>query len=190
MHIYFDFEMTGLHHETDPISLGMKAENGKKLYLEFTDYDPLKVDDWVQEHVIEHMWTQNEIPLQYQEEIKNGTLRYKIVTHEEAPEIIKEWLNAMDNREEHGFIMYGDCLAYDWMLFCRLFGTAFDIPDNIYYIPMDLCTTLFYARLNPDVSREGLAGVEGQKHNALFDAEVIELCKKEVDKVRMSSYHL
>ena len=191
MHIYFDFEMTGLHHETDPVSLGMKAENGKKLYLEFTDYDPMKVDDWVQEHVVDHMWMQSKIPPRaYWEDIEEGVLRFETATREEAPEIITEWLESLDKKEEDVFVMYGDCLAYDWMLFCRLYGTAFDVPEFIYYIPMDLCTALLYAGLDPDVSREGLAGMEGEKHHALFDAEVIEACKQEIDKLKMSSYRL
>jgi hypothetical protein len=74
------------------------------------------------------------------------------------------------------FEIWSDCLAYDWVLFCDLFGGAMKVPSNIYYIPFDICT-LFKARgVDPDVNREEFAGITGSKHNALHDAKVIKVC--------------
>jgi hypothetical protein len=74
--------------------------------------------------------------------------------------------------------MWSDCLAYDWVLFNNIFGTAFDVPSNVYYIPYDLCTLLALAGVDPDINREEFAEIkEGfKKHNALWDAKVIMAC--------------
>lgn len=79
--------------------------------------------------------------------------------------------------------MWSDCLAYDWVLFCQLFCGAFDIPDNVYYIPFDICTMFKLKGIDPDINREEFAGVADakEKHNALHDAEVIRSCYWKLD---------
>ena len=39
MNLFFDTEFTGLHAGTTLVSIGIVAENGKKFYAEFSDYD-------------------------------------------------------------------------------------------------------------------------------------------------------
>ena len=39
MKLFLDCEFTGLHKSTTLISLGVVAENGKRFYAEFCDYD-------------------------------------------------------------------------------------------------------------------------------------------------------
>jgi len=75
--------------------------------------------------------------------------------------------------------MWSDCLAYDWVLFCQLWGHAFNIPPCVYYIPFDLATLLMLKGIDPDIDRESFAnmiGDDGTKHNALWDALVIQKC--------------
>ena len=64
------------------------------------------------------------------------------------------------------------------VLFNDIFGTAFDIPKNIYYIPFDLSTLLYVKGIDPDINREEFANMKdgSQKHNALWDAKVIKRC--------------
>ena len=83
-----------------------------------------------------------------------------------------------DGKRKSGIVeIWSDCLAYDWVLFCQLFGGAFGIPKEIYYIPFDLCTLLRAKGIDPDVNREKFAEMEGgEKHNALWDARVIKAC--------------
>lgn len=74
--------------------------------------------------------------------------------------------------------MWADCLAYDWVHFCDIFGNAFSIPKNIYYMPFDVVMILRENGVNVDINREGLVGVsdiDGQKHNALFDAKITKM---------------
>ena len=113
----------------------------------------------------------------------------KIMLVKEAMEKIETILdnnNELKN-DEISVEIWSDCLAYDWVLFCELFGGALNknLPNNVYYIPFDICTLFKMKGIDPDISREGYAGMaygEGAddekdtKHNALWDAMVIKGC--------------
>lgn len=81
---------------------------------------------------------------------------------------------------------WSDCLSYDWVLFIDLFGHAFNIPENIYYIPFDICTLFKIKGIDPDISREKFAEIDEenqQKHNSLYDAVVIRDCYNKLMKM-------
>jgi hypothetical protein len=84
--------------------------------------------------------------------------------------------------------MWSDCLSYDWVLFSQIWGHAFNIPKNVYYIPFDICTVFKMKAIDPDVSREkfgcGEVYHEMPKHNALWDARVIKMCYEKLNDVR------
>ena len=181
--IFFDTEFTGLHQNTTLISMGLVAEDGKTFNAEFNDYDKSQINPWLEENVISNLLFKNEefvrpkgVPTTLNDYIMKGT-------SQEVANVLRFWLSQYGKVE-----MWSDCLAYDWMLFNNLYGTAFDIPDNVYYIPMDICPLLKYAGVDPDVSREEFSEINGanQKHNALFDAKVIKLC---YEKLKRIIYH-
>lgn len=171
MRVYFDTEFTGLHQHTTLISIGCVADDGRTFYAECTDYNPAQVGAWIQENVIAH--------LRFTEEVRreggmNGVLfdgyvgdRQFIADH------LALWLAQWDHVE-----VWGDVLAYDWVLFCELFGGGAEcLPRNVCYIPFDLSTLLKVKGLDPNLRREAFAGpVEGERHNALHDALVIKAC--------------
>ena len=164
MKVFFDTEFTGLHQETTPISIGLIAENGKTFYGQFTDYDKSQVDDWIQKCVI------NQLPATPQELYAMAdTVAYGC--RAQVATMLKNWLSQFDEVE-----MWSDCLSYDWVLFNQLYGHAFNIPKNVYYIPFDICTLFKAKGVDPDINREAFAGIEGTKHTALHDAEVIKVC--------------
>ena len=73
--------------------------------------------------------------------------------------------------------MWSDCLAYDWVLFNNIFGTAFDIPKNVNYIPRDICTLFDIKGIDPDINRIIFSELINQtQHNSLSDAIVIKAC--------------
>lgn len=80
--------------------------------------------------------------------------------------------------------IWADVPAYDWVLFCELFGGAFGIPENIFYAPFDLSTAFRLAghiipkgRYDKDIKRFEWAGLpEDLQHNALMDARAEKLC--------------
>jgi hypothetical protein len=172
--VFFDTEFTGLHKNTTLISIGLVTENGDTFYAELTDYDKNQVDDWIQKNVIKNLNIPDELGKQRINTFKGDT-GY-------VADKLKSWLDGLGSVE-----MWSDCLAYDWVLFNHLFGHAFNIPKNVYYIPFDICTLFKVKGIDPDINREefvlkgkigdgDLRDWQKQKHNALHDAEVIKVC--------------
>lgn len=184
--IFFDTEFTGLHQNTTLISIGLIAESGQSFYAELTDYDKSQVSQWVQENVIANL---------LMDELKDGEQEYfSVVRHSDnkigndlyksysvqlrcdskvLELVLAKWLSQFEKVE-----IWSDCLSYDWVLFNQIFGHAFNIPSNIYYIPFDICTLFKLKGIDPDISREGFSEMTQykQKHNALWDAKVIREC--------------
>lgn len=173
MRLFFDTEFTGLHKGTTIISMGIKAENGKTFYAEFNDYDKGQVDDWIQKNVIDNLLHDN---------IDFNIMADKVVygNTRQVAKSLREWLQQFDHVE-----MWSDCLAYDWILFNDLYTHAFNIPNNVYYIPFDICTLMKIKGVDPDISREEFIdnSIEGKKHNSLYDAKVIEACYNKLMKM-------
>lgn len=178
MRVYFDTEFTGLHQGTTLISIGCITDHGRTFYAECTDYDESQLDDWLRENVIARLLHRNS-PLQGMPDVSSTDAVHVSFAAPRAvvADALRAWLAQFDSVE-----MWSDCLAYDWVLFCELFGGAFGIPKNVYYIPFDLSTLLKMKGYDPDASREDLAGpVFGHKHNALYDAAVIAMCVRKVE---------
>lgn len=192
-HLYFDTEFTGLHKETTLISIGIVAEDARHFYAEFNDYDASQVDDWIQENVIDKL--RFSPPKEGEQEFyiatrdRNNPIgvsiedKYSVLMRGSTEDVIKElekWLKQFED-----VVMWSDCCAYDWVLFCSLFGHAFKVPKNIFYIPMDLSTLLAVKGHDPDISREEFAKEHlphsSKKHNALWDAQVIKACVNKLD---------
>jgi 3' exoribonuclease, RNase T-like len=168
MRIYFDTEFTGLHQNTTLISVGAVSDDGQEFYAELTDYDRAQVDDWLRDNVIAHL----RFTADAERDGPRGVLIDGYVGDRPwVAERLRSWLSQWERVE-----MWSDCYAYDWVLFCELFGGAFGVPKNVHYIPIDLSTALLMRGHDPDVSREAFAGMDGDKHNALHDARVIRAC--------------
>jgi len=193
--IFLDTEFTGLHQKTTLISIGLISECGKTFYAELTDYDRTQIDEWLLENVIDN--------LLYSEPPEDEQNHYSMERHKDNPignpidksyslstrcnkielkEHLTKWLLQFERIE-----IWSDCLAYDWVLFCDIFGGAFDVPSNVDYIPFDICTLFKTKGIDPDISRQIFAEVfnsKGQnqtselvmKHNALYDAKIIKKC--------------
>lgn len=162
MKLFFDTEFTGLHQNTTLISIGIVSEDRRSFYAEFTDYDRSQVDEWIQANVIDNLTGINGL---------DTNTVFACGDRQHIAKALQSWLAMFDAVE-----MWSDCLAYDWVLFCELFGGAFGVPKNVYYIPFDLSTTFKLSGIDPDVNREQFAGMGGKKHNALHDANVIHAC--------------
>jgi hypothetical protein len=169
--VFFDTEFTGLHQNTTLISIGLVAEDGRSFYAELTDYDQSQVDDWIRKNVIDNLmirdYDTNCDYHPYADQVKLSGDK------EEVAFCLEHWLHILNDSIE----MWSDCLAYDWVLFCELFGGAFKIPENVYYIPFDIATLFKVNGIDPDVNREEFSNLPGGlKHNALWDAQVIKAC--------------
>ena len=180
MNLYFDTEFTGLHKNTTLISIGIIADDGKEFYGEFTDYDESQLDDWIKKNVIANLPLQNLGFDSYLPPFNKDKCFVRGKTETIVKEL-KEWLSQFDEVE-----IWSDCLAYDWVLFNNLFGHAFNIPNNIYYIPFDICTLFKVKGIDPDISREEFINnsIKGKKHNSLYDAKVIRACYKKLINIK------
>ena len=192
--VFLDTEFTGLHKNTTLISLGITSEFGDSFYAEFTDYDreSIENDKWIQYNVINNLVfgaTLNTIGTQevsivdvfsdFSHSIKRNRRKTEVKgTKEEIVPFLIEWLQSIREDDCRQIEFWSDCLAWDWVLFVDLFGTSFDLPDYIYPYPMDICTLFRYKGIDPDISREEFSGYDKKdnKHNALFDSEVIKAC--------------
>ncbi len=195
MKVYFDTEFTGLHKNTTLISIGLIAEDGRSFYAELDDYDKSQINQWLTDNVISKLKFKAPEPGEdkaWAMSRHNGTAPFGTDIHngysfemqgntEEVKNALDKWLyHLIASRPGERIYMFSDCLAYDWVLFNNIFGTAFDIPNRVHYTPFDLCTSLADRGIDPDVNREQFAGLAGhpdsQKHNALWDATVIKAC--------------
>lgn len=206
MKLFFDFEMTGLRQNTTPISLGIVSEDGKKFYAEFTDYDKSQCNDWIKENVIRNLVAENiEFDSAYTlcDASSFGNKRWlkyndsmEVTTGEKFYIILflQIWLKQFDTIQ---FI--SDVCHYDFVLLIDLLtngGTALDLPWNISAVCHDLNMDIarhyhISDREAFDMSREQIMNdlcgpediVKGEKHNALYDAEVIRAIWKEIGNV-------
>ena len=172
MKVFFDCEFTGLQKDTELISIGMVSENGKLFYAEFTDYDKSKVDDWIQENVIDNLIFNKHNILETDTFLRG--------TKEKIKEKLTSWLSQFNTVD-----LVSDVCHFDMVLFTDIFGSAFDLPDNVtpacYDINQDIQRYYDYQTSHGafDKSREAILeehGIEvkGCKHNSLYDARVIE----------------
>ncbi len=174
MNLFFDLEFTGLHQATTLVSLGCIADNGISFYAEATDYDRSQVSPWIAENVIKNLQLHqydNELPVIHYD------INFSVLgSRRQIGKVFSDWVDQFDRVE-----MWGDCLAYDWVVFCELFpvineDTAERLPRNIFYIPFDICTLFKVKDIDPDISREEFSGLRLSKHNALDDAKIIQAC--------------
>lgn len=113
-----------------------------------------------------------------------GNKTYAKGTLSQVREVLTDWFRQLPEVE-----IWADVLAYDWVLFCNIFGDAFKLPSNIFYIPFDVATLLKIKGINPDVPRLKYAFEDRQhlecamkkygipqvnQHNALVDAIVLK----------------
>lgn len=170
MKIFFDTEFTGLHKNTTLVSIGLVSDNGNTFYAECNDFDAKQIDEWITENVIANLRFANGYSWCPALEDEHFEMKG---TRDEVGNALREWLSQF---YRNGCELWSDCLAYDWVLFCDLFGGAMNIPKEVYYIPFDIATLMKSKDVDPDTNREEYAGIEGKKHNALHDAKVIKAC--------------
>lgn len=169
--IFLDTEFTGLQQYTSLISIGLAAENGYMFYAEFTDYDQTQMETWHQQNVLPLL--SGNLRIGFNAKVDDRMFvrgdRYDI------GRILRNWFARFGGK--NSVEIWADVLAWDWVLFCELFGGAFGIPEQIHYIPRDLSTLLYLQGIDPDMDREKLGTVDWShpalklaRHHALYDA--------------------
>ncbi len=173
--VFLDTEFTGLHQRASLISMALYVDDDTYFYAEFNDYSVRQLTPWIQENVISKL----QITQTFSFVTDGEKVRMK-GNKTQIRKALRIWLIQFDLIE-----IWADVLAYDWVLFCNLFGGAFKIPENIFYAPFDI-STLFRSKglimpnskYGGDISRLTYVDVngDGKQHNALEDARIGKLC--------------
>lgn len=179
--IFFDTEFTGLHQNTTLVSIGLVSDEGERFYAELTDFDDSQCDEWITKNVLNHLIVSGNAKLEAELE-QDGMTTTVIGNKEYVREQLLEWLdNYKDNIQ-----FVSDVCHYDMVLLCDLLADgAILLPQYINPFCHDLCQDIamildISEKAAFDISREQLLtdrGIDlpkGQKHNALYDAEIIK----------------
>lgn len=189
MKIFFDTEFTGLHKDTTLISIGMVDEGGRCFYGEFTDYDESQVSVWIEENVLSNLMLKDRGMMErLKNAFKDGGYDVTMVRGGRAVVFseLKHWL---DKYDEIQFV--SDVCHYDFVLLIDLFGTAFDLPNNIcascHDINQDIASYYGVSEHTAfDINRDEIVDEPFlsefvSKHNSLYDALVIRLVYSKVN---------
>lgn len=183
MNLYFDTEFTGLRKDTTLISIGIVADDDKTFYAELTDYDTSQVTPWIRENVIKHtiLGGDDELAKRLGD---NNRCTVVLGTKRDVKYELLNWIRVFDLDAQ--FI--SDVCHYDFVLLIDLLVPhAFDLPSYIspccHDINQDIAREFGWTveRKAFDASREelytylyGECPQSGNKHNALYDAQVIK----------------
>lgn len=177
--LFLDTEFTELRQQAQLLSLALVSEDGPWFYAAFSDVDLNNLSDWHQEHVVPYLQLS---PQQIAALPPQGTSIQG--SREDIVPQLTIWLQQWTQIE-----IWADVPAYDWVLFCELFGGALHIPKSIHYMVRDLATLFILKEHDPDTDRFQFAygqGVPSQgliRHNALGDAISGWACWKKLTKI-------
>ena len=163
MKVFLDTEFIETEDVLELVSLGMATEDGREYYGITKNYEYAFDDDWVRQNVL--------APINA--EFSSEPFNYKSVskvfdkfgkTRTEMRDEIKAFLGTVSIE----FWSYFS--AYDWVLFCRLFGSMNAMPKNYPY----LCNDIKQLANSKDLSAKWIRDnypKSKKAHNALADAK-------------------
>lgn len=203
MKIWFDCEFTGLRRDTTLISLGCVSEANHMFYAEFCDFNKEHVrgDSWFEDSVFANTmrvdssgkFTEKKPLLEMSVKGNKGSA----VCFGDRPYVrdcFLDWLRREGGNIKSPVEFISDVCHYDMMLMIDLLSngkTAFEVPDWIspacYDINQDIAWKFNVSNREAfDMNREDIARIlqpnvyssdlfpEEMKHNALWDAELIQ----------------
>ncbi len=143
MKFTFDTEFIEDGKTIDLVSIGIvNLDTNEELYLISSEFDASKADDWVKENVLSKL---DPIEPRY--------------TREAIKQKVTDFCGS--NPEFHTYYA-----AYDWVVFCQLFGKMIDLPKGYPMLSMDIKQEI----LRRGIKKEQLPPDPVDEHNALADA--------------------
>lgn len=151
------------------MSLGLTTLHDQNLSISFSDYDNSQVTEWLRNNILSQIQSDASI------------------TYKEGFEVVRDWLEGIAQGRRISLVSAG--LGSDLLLFFELFKFANeghkyfhalrDLPNSLNHTEhLDLNTLLMLAGYSPDSPRElwALHGTTGQRHDALYDAQLARDC--------------
>ena len=140
MKYWLDTEFIERPCSIDLISIGIVAEDGREFYAESSEVDWSKANEWTLKAVRPQL-------------DGNGMTR----------ERISYAVRAFTEHDEHP-VFWGYFPAYDWVVFCWLFGSMTEMPFHFPQLCMDIKQWAIELG-DPELPHQA-----GGRHNALADA--------------------
>jgi len=171
--VFFDTEFTGGGVNTSLISIGMVSDCGRKLYLEFNDYDRSQVTPWIAKNIL-------------------GLLQGEGVDSIEARKRIEQWFNQIAPDQQIQLICPGKGL--DSTLLFDLWADP--VPPNTlrevrgkrpkqidHERHLDMETIFLMQGIDSHIDRVAFAetDIKGEPHHALFDALILKKCWEKIN---------
>ncbi|MGR5237952.1 3'-5' exoribonuclease domain-containing protein [Vibrio alfacsensis] len=173
--LFLDTEFTELSRDAKLLSLALVDSSGRSFYAEIVQDEKHKRNTWLKKHVINNMLWLDDASFAPFPPFIDGQATQVYGDRQATTQALNEWLTAYKQVE-----IWADCPAYDWVLFCDLFGGALSLPKNINYMVMDFATALRLKGRDPHTPREKLvpdaSKPNGVPHNALYDALLLKAC--------------
>lgn len=164
MRYFYDTEFIEDSKTVDLISIGIVAEDGRELYLENSQAEWLKADDWVKANVLPHLQSYRQTEEGFTQSGCDAV----------SKETMRQAVAAFIGCSKPEF--WGYYSAYDHVALCQLFGKMIDLPEGWPYYTRDLRQWL---------DEKGLSHIkqpDDAPHNALEDARwVAQTFKKYAD---------
>ncbi len=155
-----EFIESGPARPIELISIGIVSGDGREFYAVSCEYDASHASDWVKDNVLANL------------EAPGGKVSIGRIAKD-----IKEFINPYSSvnpndlspsqREEYLLKkpeFWGYYAAYDWVVFCQIFGTMMDLPKGFPMYCRDI-KQLCDDKGNPKLPEQGKG-----EHNALADA--------------------
>ncbi len=157
MRYYLDTEFDEAESTLTLLSLALRGEDGRELYLVSTDFSTTLCNPWVRANVLPHLHSQlpkdhwSEYPAKY------------VMPKDKFAEQIELFLCHDGSPSFWGYYS-----AYDWFLFCRLWGGMLLMPKRFPKVCYDL--KQLADTLRPGVPYKDACPPPVTAHNALSDA--------------------
>lgn len=149
MRYYLDTEFDETEAGVFLISLGLVAENGRELYLESSDFKDSDCNSWIRDNVLP------------------GLVRDSVNPPVPIAEM-RMHVEAFLSEDPGPWKFWGYYCAYDWFLFCRLWGGMLRMPARMPKLCLDLKQV--GEAVFPGISLKSVVAPEAPEHNALADA--------------------
>lgn len=126
-------------HFIDLISIGIKCEDGREYYAISKEFRPLDANEWVHDNVLPYLYDKDGDKREPRAWKSNaeiaGQIREFVMTpiKNKYDNRIPETLTGKDEIEFYAYFC-----AYDWVLFCSLFGSMSDLPLHFPHYCNDL----------------------------------------------------
>lgn len=168
MKYYLDTEFieSAKRKTIDLISIGIVSEDNRRYYAISNEFDPNKASDWVKQNVLSKLpsrpGTFNPAEASIRELSESKAWKSR--------EQIKQELLKFIIPDEKGIEFWAGWAAYDWVIFCWIFGCMIDLPEGFPYYCNDVIQWLNQLGL----TRDFLPPDPENAHNALDDAQWVK----------------